>query len=148
MTVRYNERTGVWDFDSVEEAKGFRDERAAGYGRNAAARAQAAGPSGSLDVQLATRVLPVLWALAEAGKGGMLGEAIAKVAGLKGPKGMAGLGSSVEKYLKAVTKRPNVGDLFWKVKKPGAPATWYVDVAKLTALGILEPEEIRRKQGA
>jgi hypothetical protein len=148
MSVRYNERTGVWDFDSPEEAKRFREEekRKRGRSKPKADLNQATHSNGNLTAALAAKVLPALWALAEAGPKGMKGEAISKVARLKGPKGMAGFGASVEKYLKVVTKRDDVAALFWKQQSPGVPAIWFVDAPKLEALGVLDHEELAGKK--
>jgi hypothetical protein len=141
MPVRYNERTGIWDFDSVEEARSFKDSQ---HGRPAvpAPMQQAVTvPTNGTSADLAIRVLPAIQALARAGADGMLGSKLSEIAQLKGPKGLAGFAASVEKHLRAITKREDVSDLFWRDKSPGAPATWFADSKKLKQLGVLDVDE-------
>jgi len=57
---------------------------------------------------------------------------------------MAGLAGNVRRYLTALTGRDDVSKLFWREKRPGRPATWFVDANLLRSLGVLE-EQLKLK---
>lgn len=137
MGIRYNERSGEWSFDTVADARAFRTERQERPTRPAEPPTQVVGPESARAVQ----VLPVLWALARAGDAGMRGKELSPIAGLKGPQGLAAFSGAIEEHLRLVTKLPDVSKLFWKIKKPGIPATWYASREKLIQYGVIEREE-------
>ena len=143
MSVRYHERTGVWEFDSADEARAFARERPEGKQESRKARPPAAVQSQALafPADQAARFAAVLKALAKAHKAGMSGEVLAPIAGLKGPQGLAGFSESLKKYLRATTNQEDVSPYFWNKKEAGRPATWFADLSKLKGIGGINQEE-------
>src|SRR5712691_7196728 len=127
MSIRLIESDGsVWEFDTPEEARAFRAATVSSPSRpapappiqtpaNRAATSAGANGTGAL-VQALMDVTPMggwskttgaevraaLRAMVEAGERGLLGDDLAPILRLKGPKGLAGGAASIRKYLTQV----------------------------------------------
>lgn len=134
MAIRYLERSGTWEFDSVKEAKAFRNASpqetpARTTGRPAPTQApHKGGPRET--------VAKALTLLAEADDKGLLAAEIAPKVGLKSPKGMSGLAHSIEQYLVQAVGEAAAKRAFWKKKDPGRPARWFADPERIGALDL------------
>jgi hypothetical protein len=133
MAIRYNERSGTWEFDSVKEAKGFRSESQdapAGVTRHVVSSPEA-NQRGPKDT-----VRKALTLLAGVGNKGLLAGEIAPKVGLKSPKGMSGLAHSIEQYLVQVVGEAEAKRAFWKTKDLGRPARWFADPGRIRVLDL------------
>ncbi|SRR5713101_3873566 len=156
MSIRLREPDGsVWEFDTPEEARAFRattvtdpprpappspiqtppqpPRRAAtaGGSNGTAALAQAlidVTPVGGWSSTTGAEVRAALKAMVEAGERGVLGDDLAPILKLKGPKGLAGGAASIRKYLARVLPAGLDQDkVFWRTEHRDGPATWHVD---------------------
>jgi hypothetical protein len=133
MAIRYFERSGTWEFDSVKEAKAFRNEsqETPVRAKGSAAAGQAPHKGGPKDT-----VRKALTLLAGAGDKGLLAGEIAPKVGLKSPKGMSGLAHSIEQYLVQAVGEAEAKRAFWKTKDLGRPARWFADPGRIRALNL------------
>jgi hypothetical protein len=132
MAIRYFERTGTWEFDSVKEARAFRSE----WQGITTSVTRAKPPKLPAEGSPKDAVRKALLLLAAAGSKGLLGGEIAPSVGLKSAKGMPGLAHSITQYLVQAMGDGKAKQTFWKKKSPGRPAQWFVDSRRLVALGL------------
>jgi len=133
MAIRYFERSGTWEFDSVKEARAFRNESHETPDRTAGRPAPGHAPHKGGPKETVRKALLLL---AEAADNGLLAGEIAPKVGLKSPKGMPGLAHSIKQYLVQAVGEAEAKRAFWKTKALGRPARWFADAARIGALDL------------